>query len=54
VDGVDDGSGVFQWATRSLAEFATNPACVDEPAAGVGLLHFFERASAHSGLDEER
>lgn len=39
VDGVDDGSCVFQWAARPCAELAADPASVDEPAAGLGLLH---------------
>lgn len=39
MDGVDDGAGVFQWATGASAEFAAHPAGVDEPAAGLGFLH---------------
>lgn len=37
--GVDDGSGVFEWAAFACSVFAACPACVDEPAVDVMFCH---------------
>lgn len=39
VDGVDDGTSVFERAARAGAVLATDPTGVDEPAVGVGGAH---------------
>ena len=39
MDSVDDGTGVFEWATLARAELASGPAGVNEPAVDLVFRH---------------